>query len=472
MRELLALCGYEKKEIENQLPRIQKAFHKLNITDRDIAGAKQRLTEYFEVNLSGFRKLLGVYMRELINFMLAVEEKGKRVYNTLPSLSSALGSAAALADDGIYAGFPSILLLMVYHGLFEKMAPVWEAAEKTVLTPAGAHCGCNRCKAGGHLLNLIPVPDLQLSWGICCDEAAKVDEYLSEVYDVPIVTVNRIMDENADEQFLFPDRSVGYLAEELRKAMDRISEVIGKKVTEEMLWQCLLEGRKYMQTIERIMRLVVEADPVPVSITTMWYVFMMYLCGPSRENVARLQDAVDTILRETKERVERGEGYYEKGAPRVTMFFPSFVDPAIARFIKEVGLAMPIVELDWFPGGALMPDLGETLQPDPYHIIAKGMFSVPLIGSLKQRAAHFTAAIRNYHIDGVLGLFPYACRPIAGDALALKDAIRKEMDIPVIVLEGDVYDDRRYPVEVIRTRIESFAEMCKIYRMSREENAA
>lgn len=472
MRDFLAMCGYEANEIDSELPRVKKVFHKLEISENDIANAKKRLMDFFEVELLGVRKLLGVYMRELVDFMLAGEKKKKRIYNTLPSFSSALSSAAALADDGIYAGFPSMMLLMVYHGIFGKMTPVWEAAEKSVLTPGEAHCGYNLCKTGGYLLKIVPKPDLQLSWGIFCDEAVKVDEYLSNVYGIPIITINRIMDENAEEQFQIPERAVGYLAEELRKAMNRISEVIGMKVTEEMLWQCLLEGRKYMQTTETMMRLVVEADPVPVSITTLWYAFIMYVCGPSREHVTLLQDASDALLKDIKRRVERGEGYYEKGAPRVTMFIPSFVDPAIAKCIKEVGLAIPMVELDWFPGGALTPDWGETLQPDPYHIIAKGMLSVPLMGSFRRRAAHFKAAIRKYRIDGVLGLFPYACRPIAGDSLALKNAIRKEMDIPVVVLEGDIYDDRRYPVEVIRTRIESFAEKCKMYVLSREENAA
>ena len=36
MLELLELCGYEAHEMESELPRVQKAFTKLGITDEDI----------------------------------------------------------------------------------------------------------------------------------------------------------------------------------------------------------------------------------------------------------------------------------------------------------------------------------------------------------------------------------------------------------------------------------------------------
>jgi hypothetical protein len=470
MKELLSLCGYEDKEIKKEMPRIGKAFGRLKISLSDVERAKRRLKKHFEVDLLGFRKLLNVYIKELVNLMLVEEEKGKRIYNTMPSLSSAIGSAAALADESVYAGFPSIILLMTYHAIFEKMAPVWEASEKEILTAEEAHCGCNMCKSGGHILGLFPKPDLQLAWGIFCDEAAKVDEYLEVGYDVPLVTVNRIRDENGDETI--PDRSILYVADELRKMVGRVSAVIGRRVKDEMLWQSLLESRKYMQATEQILQLLATADPVPLSVTTMWYVFIMYACNPSRENVEVLQDAIDTLLREVTGRAERGEGYYDKGAPRISMFLPSFIDPTIGTLIKDVGLAVPIVELNWYPGGALAPELGETLQPDPYTILAMGMLNVPQIGPFKQRLSAFNAAIKTYNIDGVLGLFPFSCRPIAADSLILKDAIRKESDIPVLILEGDVYDDRRYPMEVLRTRIESFSEICKMYTMTKRKNAA
>ncbi|UCF83046.1 MAG: 2-hydroxyacyl-CoA dehydratase [Desulfobacteraceae bacterium] len=48
----------------------------------------------------------------------------------------------------------------------------------------------------------------------------------------------------------------------------------------------------------------------------------------------------------------------------------------------------------------------------------------------------------------------------------VKDALKKEVKIPALVLEGDVYDPRYYTKEQLRTRIESFAELVKAVRLS------
>ena len=470
MKELLTLCGYEEKELEKEMPRIKKAFAKLKITDADIALAKKRLKADYEIDLKGFRKLLNIYIKEVVNFMLCEEEKGKRIYNTLPSLSSAMGSAAALSDKSVYAGFPTIMLLMIYHGLFGKMNPYWEAAEKECMGTTEAHCGCNMCKIGGQITGLFPKPDAQLQWDIYCDEAPKGDEYLEKVHGIPIIACNRILDENKGETIT--PRSHKYFTAQLRGMMDQVSEVLGKKVTDEMLWQTLLETRQIMQTTEQLLSACLNADPVPLSITTMFWVYVFYACNPSRENVEPLQKALELLLVEAKERVARGEGYYQKGAPRVGMYLPSFVDASIATLIRDVGLAVPIIELMWYPGGDLVPNFGEAESPDPYSLLAYAMLTTPLIAPFEMRCNAMVATLKKYDMDGFLGIFPYSCRSMTADTMLLKHEVQKKLDIPVVMLEGDVYDDRRYPLEALRTRIESFAEMCKISKAERVGRAA
>jgi benzoyl-CoA reductase/2-hydroxyglutaryl-CoA dehydratase subunit BcrC/BadD/HgdB len=50
----------------------------------------------------------------------------------------------------------------------------------------------------------------------------------------------------------------------------------------------------------------------------------------------------------------------------------------------------------------------------------------------------------------------------------IKRTIKKELDVPIVVIEGDMYDARFYNRQQIRTRVESFAEMLKIYRNRRK----
>ncbi|MGV8074434.1 MAG: 2-hydroxyacyl-CoA dehydratase [Syntrophobacteraceae bacterium] len=471
MKELLELCGYEDAaELATQMPRIRKAFAKLDITDDDIAAAKKRLKTDYEIDLRGFRKLLNIYVKEMINFALCEEEKGKRIYNTLPSLSSALGAAAAIADETVYAGFPTIIMLLIYHGIFKKMGPHWEAAEQESMGTTEGHCGCNLCKIGAQLTGLFPKPDAQIQWGIYCDDAPKADEYLENTQDMKLITINRILDENKGETVT--PRAKKYFTEQLRKAMSEVSEVIGKKITDEHLWQALLETRQMMQQTEQLVLTCLHADPVPLSVNTVFYVFVFYACNPSRENVQPLQEAMTILNEEAKERVARGEGYYEKGAPRVAMHLPSFVDASIATLIKDMGLAVPCMELMWYERGEMIPDLGETENPDPYSILAMGMLSYPFIGPFAMRLEAMVATFEKYNLDGFLGLFPFSCRAMTADTMVLKHGIQQKLDVPVVMIEGDVYDDRKYPLESIRTRIESFAEMCKISKDTRDQKVA
>jgi len=198
MNELLELLCFEKDERERELPRISRAFDKLHITNADIGVAKDRLQKYYEIDLLGFRKILGIYMREMINLALAREEKRVLIYNTLPSVSAAIGDAAQAVDETVYAGYPGVMFLFVYQGIFNKLGPVDERAEQEVLTPGEAHCGCNLAKVGSLLLGLAPKPDLQISWGVFCDEAPKVEDWLQTELGIAVVTVNRMQDINFD----------------------------------------------------------------------------------------------------------------------------------------------------------------------------------------------------------------------------------------------------------------------------------
>ena len=50
----------------------------------------------------------------------------------------------------------------------------------------------------------------------------------------------------------------------------------------------------------------------------------------------------------------------------------------------------------------------------------------------------------------------------------LKKTISEKPGIPVLVLEGDLYDSRNYSAEQLRTRVESFARMLKMAISSQE----
>jgi hypothetical protein len=55
----------------------------------------------------------------------------------------------------------------------------------------------------------------------------------------------------------------------------------------------------------------------------------------------------------------------------------------------------------------------------------------------------------------------------ASPSRCFKKTISGKLGIPVLVLEGDLYDSRNYSAEQLGTRVESFAGMLKMARVAR-----
>ena len=82
--ELLRLCGYEPEEIERERPRIEKAFDKIELTPEDINRGMKRVNHYFDIELTSIRKMMGLWIKSLIDLVLAREERDKIIYCAAP----------------------------------------------------------------------------------------------------------------------------------------------------------------------------------------------------------------------------------------------------------------------------------------------------------------------------------------------------------------------------------------------------
>src|SRR4030066_213007 len=127
--EFLELCGFESREIKEEASRIEKAFGILEIDDKDINRAKAKIKKYLDIELLGMRKVLGLWLKELVDMVLAKQEGKKVVYVSFPPIPH-IASAIALAAENIYCAAPEIVLSNTLNLIFDKINPVLETAEK------------------------------------------------------------------------------------------------------------------------------------------------------------------------------------------------------------------------------------------------------------------------------------------------------------------------------------------------------
>jgi len=452
--ELFKLCGFESEEIERERPRIDRTFEIAGIGAEDVKQAEARVTKYFDTSLSSVRKILGIWLKQLMDLTLSKEEGKTVVYTSFPS-AGVIGLSANLASEKVYCQAPEIVLDLAMGQIFGKLDPILEAAEEHGLPPGLGMCSLNQARVGAIIKGIAPVPDFTLTSGFFCDQTAKVDDFLHEVYGVPCVFIDSCLDSNWDEFPEISPRRVQYLASEMRRGFDEFQQVLGIEITEEARHEARRGTAKLWFAMAQVWELM-RSDPVPISQVDLGLFFWM-IASIEHRAVAEGPEAISTLIREVKQRVDEGKGVIEKGSPRVLLAIHQATDPSVVHMIEELGLAIPITGLASISSTEVAKSTYATTEERRADTeLRRGLYH-----SASALVYRYKELCNSWNVDGVVNLYPFSCRPAAYPALILKKSIEEELGIPVLALEGDIWDTRDYSAGALRTRVETFGEMLR-----------
>ena len=455
--ELFKLCGFEAEEIKKEKPRIDKAFQKLGIDDEDIKRAERRIKEYHDVELKGVRKLLGIWMKELIALALAREENRKVIYSEWPGAANILLMGAIHAAKDVYFGSPGQTLNVVMGSIFDKQRALLEAGEETGLPAGSAHCALWQTHVGAIAKEVVPMPDLIVSSGWYCDQPAEADQLLHELYGIPVVYLDGCLDWNWGEWPELGTRQIKYTAGNWAKVKQKVEEVIGCEIPYEAERQGLRDNAKFYYNFNTLVELVGRADPQPVSQTEVDLVYWMTYTPFRHRDEAN--EAIIALCEEVKERIAQGKGILPKGAPHIYFALRVAVDPAILKMVEGTGLAPSIIFVDW-----LIPQIErqKTRSVATPEKVMEGLYRRGPLCSASGCVDYIVEYCKDWKVDGAIICYPYSCRPYTIPPLMVKRAITERLGIPAMVLEGDAYDSRQYSAGALRTRVEAFAEVLKM----------
>jgi len=450
--ELLKLCGFEDAEIEKERPRVDKAFQKLEIGPEDCRHAEERLRKYFSLDLLGVRKCLGLGLKELIDLVLAKEEGRKLVYTSVPPPA---GLCIALNLAGVWCQVPESVLALGMGQIFGKLAPIMEAAEEHGLPPAVAACSYHQIRLGGMVKGIIPLPDAVISSGFFCDQSPKVYELIHEVYGVHIVELDSCVDSNWGEWPEIPERRVRLYANDIEEAKEELERVLEIELTEEILnagWRKYTDMRLSAQRVIELSK----AEPMPISqvdLNPFWRV----VSSAGGRGLEEGPEAIDILTREVEKRVDEGKGVVEKGAPTVAFLVNSLTDPAMSHMFEECGLAMRGPLVYYMPPLQRAESKFTTFEERAVEsTLRRGLYH-----STPGCIAVLEESIEAMNPDALLWYYHFGCRASCPQALIIKKSIEKDLGIPVLLLEGDVFDERSYSSATLRTKVETFADMLR-----------
>jgi benzoyl-CoA reductase/2-hydroxyglutaryl-CoA dehydratase subunit BcrC/BadD/HgdB len=454
MIEFLELCGFEPNEIATELPRVEKAFGKAGITGDDLETAKQRLTTYYDMELKGVRKAFRLCILELVNTVLAREEgKKKIIFGFMMPGFETIGHVFMSKSKDIYAAHLSWSFLIVIGCIFGKLEPILEAAEKKWLKAgAVAHCANIKTLLGIVALDIIPRPDLMVTSGFMCEAAPKTLDLLHELYEMPVCCLDTCLDRGVMDLSEIKDRSSNLAKQSLIRFVERIEEIVGFQITDDMLWEVLEARGRFDNTIAKLQRLIHSSDPLPLSPThdNIWMILSSLTYDS--ETISDAIDTANTLYEEIQERVNNGFEAVPKGSPRVLgEMFAHHADPRLEHLAREMGIAIVVAT-------AVSTICFDKQLQDPYEAMSLAWGGSRSTGFL-QKIPALIELCKKMHIDGMLERYHVGCRTVVGDSIVIQNAVQKELGIPVLLLEWENFDPRVYKHEEYKRRLEVFKAM-------------
>jgi hypothetical protein len=463
--ELLRLCGFDESEIASEKYRVQKAFRKIGLGVEDIKTAEDHVKRNHSIDLIGVQKLLGAWLKEMIDLILAKEEGKKVAYYGFPTIMGP-GMSIALSSEEIYCSCPDVVLCHSLGHIFNKLTPVLEAGEKNGLPPGHALCTLQTIRVGGLALGIIPVPDMVLTSSYYCDMGSKTDELLHDRYGHQAIYIDGCMDSAWGDFPGYDEERVLFLGKNLNMAFERAGEILGTQITWNHLEEAAAIGMEYMGLLGRLSELM-KADPLPVSGTAIELgTFLITGCtGRSRKEGP---PALRILIEEVRERVKRGIGVVGKGAPRVLVLLGHFSDPTIERLYEEAGLADAAM---LFSLPVSLGDYPETKYKTMGEVLAEREMRLgwyhSSFGFIKRAEQILKQVVDEFKIDGIIWNYTFNCRPMAQTSHFAKKWLEDTTGLPVLSLEVDYYDSRFYGTGALRTRVETFAQMLKSKKIGR-----
>ncbi len=449
--DLLLLCGYEKQEIEKERPRIEKTFKKLDFTPEDFKNAEKRVRYYYDVDLLSIRKMLRIWIKSLIDLVLAREEGKKIVYTSMPPYFHILNGLTIVSED-VYVTSPDITLATAVGGIFDKLLPFLEDAEGDLFTPSAAFCSPIVAKLGAINKGAIPLPDLFISSGHVCDQTPKLDEIINVRYGTPVIYADGTHDEYEKYWPQVSEKRVEFVNSESADILVKIEEILGCSMTEEIARKADSRIAGITAQCKKIFELLKTADPLPTGFNNIGT--LMRLAKLSVNSTTTGEDInglIDLFFNELQERVKRGEGNGPKGKPRVGISgFASIPEPA--RIIEDAGLAIAI---DFTGLAPVEAELVESRYEDYWERGAE----IVLRHCSGKYPVRLLQACKEWDLDGAIINPPIGCRELCKVAIKEKELINSKLGMPALVLECDLADSRNYNAESLRTRLEAFKEM-------------
>ncbi|HOJ14279.1 MAG TPA: 2-hydroxyacyl-CoA dehydratase family protein [Deltaproteobacteria bacterium] len=313
-------------------------------------------------------------------------------------------------------------------------------------------CSYHRSVTGAALAGLMPVPEILVGTTCPCTGGLGVIENLARHFGKPLFVLNIPQNDTVED--------VRYLADQLRDLVGFASGHTGIPFDQERLTRAIENTNAARELFVEIFDLASRV-PSPASSKDLnnFMISLALLLG-TRECVDLARAFKDEFAR----RVETGSAGV-KGEEIRLLWIQNriqFKNPIEKMLEDEFRACIVIDELNDIYWDPIDPD-------DPFEGIARRCILIPFNGPSSRRIEHLKKLALTYRVHGAINPCNWGCRQGTG-MRGLIEAGLREVGVPVLNLEVDCVDDRKFTEGQFRTRIEAFMEMIGSNRSSRRDS--
>lgn len=462
--QFLNMIDFSQQEILDMSQDWESAAKNVGLNEESIKLAMENwIPKNWDITLKGVRLCIGAYVREFIDIskIKKYKEDGiKIVYGMSPSQSNLFRAIKLSGKNRVFVSYPDFLNAIVLGGFFNKIELI--NSNDSLLSNRCRHCTLNRIRINSAMENIIPNPDIIWSWGFYCDEAPKAEELLSCISNrkwkfivsrMPHDTTNgEVEDKNYDR--------VKYLADQFKEAHKEISDLTGIEITNKNMYEALIENSEFTRKIDELNRLVSNTDPQPIGGNEL-ALFGTINSMTFNTGYCYFEKALDCMLDEVKQRIEKEVGILPKGSPKLGCHFMPICVPWIERAFLENGVSLSFSSNVSFSRIQFMP----MDYVDPYMMAAQIWLRTSSSVNSGYQIKLMAEMIKEYDIDGMLyGFFTFD-RWLGSNQNMILKRIEEESSVQHFYIEGDFWDDINFKKFDRMGRIESIAYFLKTKKM-------
>ncbi|MFX1449713.1 MAG: 2-hydroxyacyl-CoA dehydratase [Promethearchaeota archaeon] len=316
-------------------------------------------------------------------------------------------------------------------------------------------CNAQRPLIGSYIQNIAPIPDLLFFLSTPCNSIATTYQVFQNLTGVPQFNIDipywNYDDPNSD---FFDEKTLDYVLDQLKAFIPWLEKHTNRKFDEEKFKQTMIWLNQARQNVVEFNELL-RAVPCPVNSMESGVNFLiMITSGGTPEAV----EVTKWVRDQAEKNVKKGIAGVSDERLRICWPYTHvFFDAELFPWLEENFHAVTIMDI---LGHYHVNPHDISTTDKCFESLARGTLDVSMIdtcrGPVEFYIDYLIRFVKDYKIDCIVVPIQFACKHAYAMLRVALEEVRKEIDIPSLMVPCDPYDSREVTSGSIRGKIEEF----------------